>query len=109
MKRPIGLRIAVFLATSSAGACMFDLSGCASTIGANFNPCGTIFPTTFCDPVAWDNMFIKVQDFERDPTCTVATLCGPWPTAPGTATNTTTTTTGTTGTTGTTTGTGFGF
>lgn len=94
MNRSVWLRVLMLVATSSAGGALVQV-GCAKTIGANINPCGTLLSTQYCDPAAWDLLFVHAQDWERDPTCTIPTLCGPWP-ASGTGTTTGTTTTGTT-------------
>jgi len=101
MKRPMWFRALVLIAASAGGGSLLQV-GCARTIGANVNPCGTILSPQICNAFGWDALFVTADDWDRDPTCTIPYFCGPWPptAAPGGSTNTTTTTT----TTGTTTG-----
>ncbi|MEP0842783.1 MAG: hypothetical protein HRF43_08735 [Phycisphaerae bacterium] len=92
----------------------FQVAGCLSQLGQNFNPCGTVLN---CDPTDFDALFLDAPDFEFNPTCTIPTLwnCGgPISNVTGAnaaagtgTTGTTTTTTTTTGTTGTNRGTGL--
>lgn len=99
MKRPIWLRILMLIAASAAGGSLMQV-GCAKTIAANVNPCGTLLSTNYCDPFQWNTLFVTPADYDRDPTCTIPYFCGQWPPTaqPGTSgnTNTGTTTTGTT-------------
>ncbi len=106
MKRQSGLRVLMCATTLAAGGYALGVGSCAQKVANNVNPCGTIFSTQFCDPVAWQNMVADItpQDWGRDPTCTIPGLCGPWPagsTTTGdpnaeTSSTTTTTTTNTT-------------
>jgi hypothetical protein len=90
MKRSFWLRFLMLMATISLGGSLMQY-GCANiatTVVKNVNPCGTIFSTTFCDPQAYTLMWVEPQDWERDPTCTVPTLCGVWPPVGGTSNTT---------------------
>ena len=50
---------------------------CAGAL-ANVNPCGTIFSTEFCDPLAYSRLFgdFYESNFDADPTCVIPFLCG---------------------------------
>ncbi len=56
--------------------CVFQ-GNCAGAL-AQVNPCGTIFSTDFCDPVAFSQLFGSPfeSDFDVDPTCIVPFSCG---------------------------------
>lgn len=64
------LAIQATLAASVCGT-TFQIAGCLSQVGQNFNPCGTVLN---CDPTEWDAMFLDVPDFNYNPTCTIPTL-----------------------------------
>jgi len=79
MRRSFWFRFLMTIAMLSIGGGLLQVGSCAATVARNVNPCGTIFTETFCDPQAWDLLWVEVQDWERDPTCTIPTLCGTWP------------------------------
>ncbi len=56
--------------------CVFQ-GNCAGAI-AQVNPCGSIFSTDFCDPVAFSRLFGDPfqSDFDADPTCVIPFGCG---------------------------------
>jgi hypothetical protein len=97
MRHRFWFRVVTLVATTSVGGSLLQIS-CAKTIATNVNPCGTVLSATFCDPQQWDLLFADPQDWGRDPTCTIPTLCGEFPAIGegGTANTTTTTTTQTT-------------
>lgn len=99
MRKRVLLRVLILMATVAAGGSLFQI-GCAREIAANLNPCGTILSTNFCTPQQWAVLFVEPQDWDYDPTCTIPTLCGPFPGEAGVGTTTSTTTTTGTGLTG---------
>mgnify|MGYP005842031007 CR=1 FL=1 len=108
MKGSTWMRFVMMLVSLAAGSYAVGIGSCAQMAANNFNPCGTLFPDTFCTPEQWTQMVgnYRPQDWARDPTCAIPYMCGPWPPAdPSTTGGTTTTNTNTTGTT-TNTGTG---
>ena len=92
MKRSIWLRVVVAIATTVAGGTLLQ-TGCARRVARNFNPCGTVFDESFCDPFEYGLLFAEPQDWDTDPTCTIPGLCDEWPpTTPPGGTETTDTT-----------------
>lgn len=95
----------ILLATSLCGS-VFQVGSCLSSLGRNFNPCGTVLT---CDPAEFDLLTMDPlePDYNYNPTCVIPGLLNcttPIVGDPGGAATTGTTTTGTTTTT--TTGTG---
>lgn len=95
----------ILLATSLCGS-IFQVGSCLSSLGRNFNPCGTILT---CDPAEFDLMTMDPlqPNYDYNPTCVVPGLFNcttPITGFPGAGTDddtfelpTTTTTTTTTG------------
>ena len=75
MKRSLLIKSLLTVAVLMFG-CLVQFN-CAGAL-ADLNPCGTIFSTQFCDPVAYSRLFgdFYESDFDADPTCVIPFMCG---------------------------------
>ena len=75
MKRSVLFRLCIVLSVLAVGT--VTQSSCAGSF-AKLNPCGTIFSTSFCDPVAYSQLYGDYWEtnFDADPTCAIPFQCG---------------------------------
>jgi hypothetical protein len=75
MKRSMLFKLCIAAVVLAAGT--ITQFNCAGAL-AGVNPCGTILSLSFCDPVAYSQLYGNYwnTNFDADPTCAIPFQCG---------------------------------